>query len=343
MNRTTLGATGLSVSAVGFGGIPITRLTETAAAQLVRAAFDAGINFFDTAWGYPGSEERLALGLGGVDRAQLVIATKDGSTDGAMFRKHALESLGRLAVDYVDVLQFHNLSDRRHVDAVMAPGGAYEAALGLRDEGRVRHIGVTCHNTELAAELVASGKFETLQVPINFIADEAESLVAECARRSVGFIAMKPFAGGAIEDGELALRYLQQFPTVVPIPGIEKAEELRQVVELYNAPLPPTEDQRQRMGRIREEIGRVFCRACGYCQPCPQEIAIAMVLRAQSFVKRMSTEFALRAVGHHVAKVDSCLDCRQCVERCPYHLDIPAMLRQNSDWFQEWRKTVPQP
>ncbi len=342
MKTTTLGATGLTVSAVGFGGIPITRLAEDAAAQLVRAAFDAGINFFDTAWGYPGSEERMGRGLKGLDRSRFVIATKDGSSDGAMFRKHVLESLERLGTDYVDIIQFHNLSDRPQLEAVMAPGGAYEAALKLRDEGCARHIGVTCHNSELAAELVASGKFETLQAQINFVGNEAEFLVAECARRNMGFIGMKPFAGGAIEDGELAIRYLQQFPTVVPIPGLEKPEELRQVVELFNAPLAPTEEQRQRMAKIREEVGKVFCRACGYCQPCPQEIAIAMVLRIKSIVRRMPLDLSLRLGSRYTDKVESCLDCHECVKRCPYHLEIPAMLRERRDWFNEWRKTVPE-
>lgn len=341
MKTLTLGSTGINVTAVGFGGIPITRLTDEAAAELVRAAFDAGINFFDTAWGYLRSEERIALGLKGIDRSRYVFATKDGSSDGKMFRTHALESLERLKTDYVDVLQFHNLSDRPQLEAVMAPGGAYEAALKLRDEGRARHIGVTCHNTELSAELIATGKFETLQAQFNFINNDAEFLAAECKKRNVGFIGMKPFAGGTIEDAELAFRYLQQFPNLVPIPGIEKPEELRQIIELYQSSQPPTEDQLQRMAKIREEVGKIFCRACGYCQPCPQEIAIALIMRVKSFTKRMHPDFVQRVMGRHATKVDSCTECHECVKRCPYHLEIPETLRRNRDWFNEWQKSLP--
>lgn len=340
MKRIPLGNTGLEVSAVGFGGIPITRLGEQVAASLVRRAVDCGINFFDTAYGYPGSEERIGLGIRGLDRASLAIASKDPSADGKMFARHVRESLERLGTEYLDLMQFHNVADREAWDAIRAPKGAYGAALKLRDDGLVRHVGVTSHNVALAAEMIESGEFETVQVPLNFVADEAAPLVARCRERGVGFIGMKPFGGGAIEDGELALQYLQQFPSVAPIPGIETGEELDQVVELAMHPSPLTEAQRGRVDELKKEIGKVFCRACGYCQPCPEEIPIPMMLRAESFARRMPKEKTRRSLERHMPKIERCTECRQCVERCPYELDIPAMLRASRRWYHGWLETL---
>jgi hypothetical protein len=341
MKRIALGNTGLMVSAVGLGGIPLTRLAPPAAAALVRHALHAGINFFDSAYTYPDSEPRIGAGLRGFDRARFVVASKDASTDGAMFTAHAEESLARLGVEYLDLMQLHNVSDRATWQAVRAPGGAYEALLRLRDRGRARHVGVTCHNADLAAEMAESGLFETLQVPLNFIADEAAPLVARCARLGLGFIAMKPFAGGAVDDARLALGFLQQFPGVVPIPGIETTEELRQVVELYEAPRPLVAADRSRIDTLKRDLGTRFCHGCGYCQPCPQGIAIEMILRAESFARRLPLERSLRVLGRFMPKVDECLECGECLKKCPYHLEIPSLLRRSRQWYDEWLKTVP--
>ncbi|MBN2583347.1 MAG: aldo/keto reductase [Planctomycetes bacterium] len=340
MRQVLLGNTGLTVSAVGFGGIPIGRLTDEQAVEVVTAAIDAGVTFFDTAYSYPDSEPRIGMALSRVDRERIVVASKDGSTDGPMFGRHVEESLARLGTEYLDLLQFHNMADREKWEAVMAPGGPYEVACRLRDRGVVRHIGVTSHSVELAAEMIDSGCFETVQLPLNFVADEAASLVTHCAELGIGFIGMKPFAGGMIDRADLALRYLQQFPTIVPIPGIETLDELSQVIRLYEEPREPTDDERRRMAELKAEIGKVFCRACGYCQPCPEGISIPMVLRARTLAWRMPEAVAARALSRHMAHVDRCTECRRCVERCPYGLDVPAMLRESREWFDEWRKTV---
>ncbi len=338
MEKVTLGSTQLAVTSLGLGGIPLTRLTFDEAVELVKAAIAAGINFIDTAHGYPDSEPRIGAAIAAADRSSLIIATKSPATSAEAFSKQVHESLGRLGTDYIDLVQFHNISDSDKFDQVMAPGGAYEAAMELRSQGLVRHVGVTSHSVDLSRRLVASGKFETLQIPLNFLADDAASLIDPCQQAAVGFIAMKPFAGGMIDDATLATAYLRQFPTVAAIPGIETQAELQQLLALYNRPasdLSPA--QKEQIAQLRRTVGSVFCRACGYCQPCPESIPIAMVLRAESFARRMPLEMTKRALDRNMKRVDDCLECGQCLPRCPYKLDIPQLLRRNRDWYTQWR------
>lgn len=343
LKRTTLGRTGLQVTCLGFGAIPITRLAPDDAVALVGQALDAGINFIDTAYSYPDSEPRIGRAIAGRDRSQLVISTKDGSRDGPTFTAHVEESLRRLCTDYVDIVQLHNVATAENWDAVRAPGGAIEAAMKLKDAGKVRHLGVTSHSVDLSYEMVRSGLFETLQLPLNFVADEGAAVAELCDELGVGFICMKPLAGGAIDDGKLALRYLQQFANVVPIPGIETRDELDELLRVAAEPRELQDAERSRIEALRQEIGKVFCRACGYCMPCPQEMPIQMILRFQSIAKRMPAESAYRAGRRHMPKVDDCTGCRACVQRCPYDLEIPAMLHDARDWFNQWAADMGEP
>ena len=338
MENLTLGNTGLVVSALGLGGIPLTRLSFDEAIALIRAALDAGINFIDTAHGYPDSEPRIGAAIAARQRSKLIIATKSPARQAHIFRRHVTESLQRLGTDYIDLVQFHNIAQPDELAETLAPGGAMEAAEEMRRQGLIRHIGVTTHSLDLAREMIALGRFETLQAPMNFLADDAEPLVEPCATAGIGLIAMKPFAGGMIEDATLAMTYLRQFANVAAIPGIETPAELEQLIQIYAQPArPPQADQLAAMAELRRTIGPTFCRACGYCQPCPQDIAITMVLRGRSFAKRMPAELTVRALDRHMKRVDQCLDCGQCRPKCPYDLDIPNLLRQSKQWYQQWR------
>lgn len=344
MQKIRLGQTSLAVSELGLGGIPLTRLKIEEAAKLVAAAINRGINFIDTAHDYSGSEPRIATGIADADRRSLVIATKSPARSAEIFRRHLGESLSRLRTTYIDLMQFHNVARQEELDQLLAPGGAMNEARRMLREGLIRHIGVTTHSIDLGREMIAGGLFETLQAPVNFLADEGASLATLCKAAGMGFIAMKPFAGGMIESAPLAVAYLRQFPDIVAIPGIETEAELDQLIRLYRqSPHSLTSNETAEIQRLRDSIGPVFCRACGYCQPCPQNVAIAMVLRARSFAKRMPAEPAFRALDRHMKNVDRCINCGQCREKCPYHLDIPALLHAGRSWYAAWRAEQPNP
>ena len=144
----TLGSTKITVNKNGFGALPIQRIGEADAGKLLRKAYENGIDFFDTARFYTDSEKKIGLALKDV-REHITIATKTGAQDAEGFWKDLETSLSLLQTDYVDIYQFHNPS------FCPKPGdgtGLYEAMLEARDQGKVRHIGITNHRLSVAEE-----------------------------------------------------------------------------------------------------------------------------------------------------------------------------------------------
>jgi len=341
MEQVRLGKTELAVSRVGFGGIPIQRLTEADAVRVVQACLDLGINFIDTANGYTTSEERIGKALAATPgrREQVVIATKTGARDKAGAQAHLELSLQRLQTDYVDLWQFHGVSTPQALEQVLGPGGAMEAALAAQRAGTVRHIGVSSHSMEVALKMVPMGCFESLQFPFNFVTREpADELLPLCQAHDLGFIAMKPFAGGLLGKANLSIKWLLQFEGVVPDPGIETVDEMAEIAGILEGPLELTPRERGEIQDMRDELGTRFCRRCEYCQPCPQEIRISTVMNLRSFYKRFPPErFFSGRFAETVEKAKTCLECGDCEERCPYHLPIREMLVESVAFYESVR------
>ena len=166
-------------------------------------------------------------------------------------------------------------------------------------------------------------------LPFNVITHEAEEKLLPLARAAnVGFIAMKPMAGGELEDPDLPIRWLCQFEDVQVLVGFERDEEVDEVVALARAEKPLTEEELQDVERIRRERGGLFCRRCGYCQPCPQGIPITNVMVFRSFMKRFGPAVAARRFGVGIEKAAECLDCGECEEKCPYQLPVRERMKE---------------
>ncbi len=336
MQTIELGTTGLMVSEVGFGGIPIQRLSEEEAVRVVRHCLDLGVTFLDTAHAYTTSQARIGKAIAG-RRQGLVLATKNHGLDGETFRERMEISFDRLGLQHIDLYQLHNVTEEEELESILVPGGPLDVAREAKAAGRIGHIGVTSHSPEMAKTLVKSGHFETLMFPFNFIMREpAEDLIPLCRERGVGFIAMKPMGGGLLEKATLAFKFLRQYPDALPLVGIQAFEEIEQIVAVMEGPAELTEAEEAEMARLREELGTRFCRACGYCQPCPQEISISSVLRLRSHAKRFSAERFFGEWGQSmVAKAETCVECGDCEPRCPYDLPIREMIRENVAWYRE--------
>jgi predicted aldo/keto reductase-like oxidoreductase len=329
MRSVSLGRTGLTVSQVGFGGIPITRRAFEDGVSVVRRALDAGITFLDTANAYLDSEEKIGRAIAGRQRQSLVIASKSAASTKQGILEHIDLSLRRLRTDYVDLYQLHNVSRPEAWEVISGSGGALEGLRSAVEAGKVRHVGLTSHSLDLTETLLATGFFETVMVPFNMIVQEAAEKTLPVARaKGIGVIAMKPMAGGQLEEANLPIRWLCQFPDVEVLVGFEREEEVDQVVQLAEASEPLTQAELEEIDRLRRETGRLFCRRCGYCQPCPQGIPVTNMMVFPSFMRRFGPEVAAQRFGAGFEKFHSCLDCGECEEKCPYHLPIRERLRE---------------
>ena len=230
MNHIKLGKTGLMVSEIGLGGIPVAQLELDQALGTIQYAFDSGINFFDTAPTYGDSEVIFGQALESV-RDKVVLATKTAKRDARGTEELLEDSLRKLRTDHIDIYQFHDLSKEEEWQKVKAPGGAMEAAIKAREDGRIGHIGFTAHSISQAVRLARTGLFSTVQIPFNFIETEPTlELLALAREMDMGVIAMKPLGGGHLERADLCFKYLQQYPEVVPIPGVEYPEQLDEIL-----------------------------------------------------------------------------------------------------------------
>ena len=336
MEKIKLGKTEMMVSRLGFGGIPIQRDSENEAVAVVKRCLDLGITFLDTANAYTTSEEHIGKAIAG-RREGLILATKTQARTGEGVEQHLQLSLKRFGVESIDLYQFHGVSDSKNLDMVLDPNGPMAVLEEAKRTGVVKHIGITSHSMDIAKEAVKSDRFETIMFPFNFITSEpADELLPLAREHDVGFIAMKPLAGGMLDNVAIAFKYLFQFPDIVPIPGIEKAYEIEEIAQVLSGQWQMTDEEEQEMQRLRDELGTRFCRRCDYCLPCTEEIAISTVMVSGSFAKRLPPEriFAGR-FGEMLEKAASCTECGDCEERCPYHLPIREMIAERVRWFQE--------
>ncbi|HJX37759.1 MAG TPA: aldo/keto reductase [Anaerolineae bacterium] len=333
MRRIRLGRTGLMVSAVGFGGIPIQRLSDEQAVAMVRHCLNLGITFLDTANAYTTSEERIGRAISG-RREGLVLATKTQARDAEGVTHHLQLSLERLGVRAIDLYQFHCVSSEVDYHKVIAPGGPLDVVKQAQREGQVGHVGLSSHSLEIALQAVKSGYFETIMFPFNFVASEAaQELIPLALAEDVGFIAMKPLAGGALNEARLAFKYLRQFPDILPIPGIERAEEIEEIVALMEGPAALSSEEQAAIQRMRAELGNRFCRRCGYCEPCPQGVPTQALMILDSMIKRMPPATVFSDFAQAVEKADACIECGECEQKCPYELPIREMIGEHVALF----------
>jgi predicted aldo/keto reductase-like oxidoreductase len=338
MEKISLGKTGLKVSRIGFGGIPIQRCTGDTAIAIVKRCLDYGINFVDTAAAYTNSEERIGKALDG-RRNEVIIATKSTERTKEGLEKHLFQSLQRLNTDYIDIYQFHGVNDPANLAMVTDTDGPMTVIRDAQRKGLVRHIGITSHNKDAAIAAVQSGRFETIMFPFNYMAPEPGLEVLPLAReRGMGFIAMKPFEGGMLGNASIAFKYLLQYPDVFPIVGIERLHEIDEIVAVLDGDRNLTSSDIYEMERMRRELGNQFCRRCDYCQPCEQGIRISGVLPMRGLMKRLPRERIFTGMVKEVmSKAITCTLCGKCEERCPYKLPIRTLLNEATSWYETER------
>ena len=328
MNYRILGKTGLQVSEVGIGGIPIQRADGDAAKALLAAAADMGVNFLDSARAYSVSEQYLGDALAGI-RDRFVIATKSGAKTKEDMARDVDISLQNFHTDHIELYQFHN-PNAEGLEQIMAPGGALEALLEAKEAGKIGHIGITLHSKELFEKALELSWVETIMFPYSIVETQAEELIAACKERNIGFICMKPMAGGALDDASLAMRFLAQNDNIgIVIPGMASVCELEQNVASFADKSPLTGEEQQKIDTVRKELGSSFCRRCNYCSPCTAGISIYSVFLFEGYYKRYNlVDWATGRYNAMQKHASDCIGCGVCEPRCPYGLPIREMMQR---------------
>lgn len=327
MEWRELGNTGCKIAPVGFGGIPIQRLEEEEAVKLIALASSEGINFIDTARGYEQSEVLIGKGTNG-NREHWTIATKSMARDYEGMKRDIQISLQNLDCGYIDLYQFHNVRSMEQYEQIMSTNGAYRALLEAKEEGKIKAIGITSHDLNVLKFAVETDYFATIQFPYNAVERQAEELFKRAHERNIGVIVMKPLAGGAIAKGNLALRFILENKNVsVVIPGVDKEEQVIENAGVAKTFVPLQDDERAELDILAKELGSKFCRRCGYCLPCPQEIDIPVQFLMEGYYTRYNLkEWATERYGSLSKKASDCIKCGKCETRCPYDLPIREML-----------------
>lgn len=354
MQYRTLGKTGLQVSVIGFGGIKLPEVSTDTAAEALNTALDLGINFIDTARSYRDSEAKIGHAVAH-RRHEYILATKsyERSSDGV--RRELETSLSLLRTSWIDLYQLHSVSSEGEWQRVMAPGGALSGARKAREEGLIRHIGLSVHrDLHTMRKAITCDEFETIMLCYNAVDSEnvGPGILPLARESGKGVIIMKALSGGIMvspgfEEGKrageedplvaLALRFVAANPNVdVVVTGMRNAAEVRQNARIGAAPLALSKTEEATLMRMLGELRATYrygqmCLQCGYCQPCPQGVQIPQIFRAwrirESYpaeLKGMADEIIRNLEGSPAR----CEGCGECLKKCPASLDIPRLLKE---------------
>ena len=324
-----LGKTNMKVNRVGFGGIPIQRITQEETNKVINELIDKNVNFIDTARAYTISEEYIGNAIEG-KREKFFIATKSMARDYESMKQDIEISLKNLKTDYIDLYQIHNLKPEEY-KTIFDENKAYKALLEAKEEGKIKYIGITSHSLETIEKSIGDEKFSTIQFPYNMIEDQADEVFKKANKKDIGIIVMKPLAGGAIDDAKLAIKYILSKDYIdVVIPGMESIEQVRENVSVLQD-TNITKDDELKIQEIRNIMGKRFCRRCEYCLPCPLKINIPQNFLLEGYYARYNLkDWAKERYKSLEVKASACVECGLCETKCPYELPIREMLKEVS-------------
>ncbi len=339
MRRIVIGKTGLEVNRLGFGGIPIARVDEDLAVETVLHAVERGVDFIDTARSYKTSERRIGMALKQTDK-RVVLASKSQGRTADDIRADLETSLKELRKDYLDLYQCHFVCDDQVYQEIIAPGGALEGLIQAKKEGLIGHIGLTGHSLDLLERVVDEDLFETIMLCYSFLEPKAqESIIPKALAKNIGVIAMKPFSGGVVDNPVLALKYVLSQPDILIIPGVETKELFDQNWKVFQGRYSLSPAEKSKIETLRKQYDKSFCRRCDYCQPCSEEIPIQLILGVRSVLKRFGKSFLKESWPREaIDKAGNCSECGECLDRCPYQLPIPDLIKENLAWVAEQLK-----
>jgi len=337
LKKITLGRTGLRVNKLGFGGIPIQKVSERQAVETVLHAVESGVDFIDTGVRYSTSERRIGKALQ-LTNKNVVLASKAMSKTADGMRKDLEISLRELQRNYIDIYQCHFVKTDAEYDQIISAGGALQGLIAAKEEGLIGHIGISCHRLDLLDRILDEGHFETIMVCFSFLEPAAkEKIIPKAIKKNIGVIAMKPLSGGVIDDAALAIKYVLSQEGIAVICGVEEKTLFDENWNVFlNDDYTLTDIEKQKIKEIRKHHDKRFCRRCDYCQPCSSEIPIQTVLSLSQIVKKTGINKLTDPKRLELyEKMRNCNECGECMTRCPYELPIPKLIKETLDWVEE--------
>ena len=315
----------LKISRIGFGGIPIQNSSVENAKDVVDELIRSNVNYIDSARGYKESEKIIGEAIKG-RRSSFILATKSMARTYEAMKKDIEVSLGNFQTDYIDIYQLHN-PNMEALELCLSDEGAYRALKVAKSEGKIGHIGITNHSLEVLNKAIDTGLFETVMYPFNIVEDQGKEMFNRCKSLGILTIAMKPVAGGAIDNKKLAIKYLLNEDIDVIIPGMKDKNEVIENVNIKKEAL--NDSELAEVKRIKEDLSGDFCRRCGYCAPCSVGIDIPNCFVFEGYFKKYDLkDWAVEryaSLKHHASE---CIECGMCESRCPYNLKIIEKLKE---------------
>lgn len=321
---------GLVLSKIGFGGIPIQKVDSLMAGKIVDELVRRGVNYIDSARGYKNSEKLIGEAIAR-RRDKFILATKSMAKTYIDMAKDIEISLSNFKTDYIDIYQLHNPS-MDSLKVIMGEGGALKALLEAKEKGKIGHIGITSHSLDVLNSVIDLGIFESVMYPFNIVEVQGRSFFKKCKEKGILTIAMKPMAGGALDDKNLALKFLLNEDIDIIIPGMGSVEEVIENCSINNTKL--SKEELEEIDTLQKTFGNDFCRRCGYCQPCTKGIDIANCFVFEGYYKRYDLkDWAKERYESLKSHASDCVECGKCMERCPYKLNIIEKLKGVKETF----------
>lgn len=335
MRYRTLGRTNLKVSEIGFGGIPIQQIGANRATEVVRTALDLGINFIDTARAYTDSEKKIGKAISN-RRDECYLATKTVERTEEKVKKDLEKSLKMLGVSRIDIYQLHSVNDEETLEQIQGPRGALEAVKKAKSEGKIDYMGITGHRADILVRAIQTGEFDSIMMPFNYVETESVAELIPLAKKlNVGITVMKPLGGGRLTNTSAALRFILNYPVSTVVTGMVSVGEVKENVGVAENMMPLSSAELEKLAIQAAEIGKTFCRSCNYCQPCPKDIQISVIIKMRSTIKRFGIARYMKMACSALDNYEYCIQCRECESKCPYKLPILELMAREVEWFKQ--------
>jgi len=367
MQYRDFGSTGVKVSALGFGAMRLPVFGEgdnekvnlDKAVPVIQRALDLGINYIDSAWAYHNGTSEAAVGeaIAGRDRSSLYISTKNPlDTDLKEWRKRLDIQLERLKTDYIDFYHFHGLMWREFTKKVL-PEGYLKELQRAKDQGLIRHISFSCHdNPRNMTKLIDTGEFSSMLVQYNLLHRLNDQAIAHAREKGMGVAVMGPVGGGRIaflsrlkpREGrtvpELALRFVWANPNIsVALSGMSDTAMVEENAATADIEGPLTKVENEDIQIMLDQLDGLedlYCTGCGYCMPCPNGVDIPTNFLLLNYARYYTFGDGIEQaynLGLKPAKAsaDFCIECEECLEKCPQNIPIPERMKDVVEQFSQ--------